>query len=136
MATCHPDRPVLARDLCNTCYRRARRTEPEYKEREREYSREWQRQKRTEWTSRDRLLRVLRRYGLTFETYSDWVLLQEGRCAACNSATSDLEIDHCHARGLRHVRGLLCHNCNSALGHARDDADRLRALIGYLESTA
>jgi hypothetical protein len=31
---------------------------------------------------------------------------------------------------------LLCHNCNSALGHAKDDQARLRALIVYLATAS
>jgi hypothetical protein len=30
------------------------------------------------------------------------------------------------------TRGLLCNDCNLALGHAHDDPARLRALIVYL----
>jgi hypothetical protein len=63
------------------------------------------------------------------------VIAQWGQCAVCEVATPDLEVDHCHERGRHHVRGLLCHNCNSALGHAKDDVERLRALIDYLLRT-
>ena len=132
MATCHPDKRELARGLCNTCYRREWRSDPEHREAERSYSREWQRRKAEQWTSYDRFLRILKRYGLTFDDYTKLVISQTGRCAACKVADPDLEIDHCHTRGPRHVRGLLCHNCNSALGHAKDDVERLRALIRYL----
>lgn len=130
MATCHPDRPVMAHDLCNSCYRREWRNEN--REYERTYQREYQRKRNSQKTPRDRFLRVLRRYGLSFDDYSALLISQSGLCAACGLANPDLEVDHCHVRGFRHVRGLLCHNCNSALGHAKDDVERLRALIGYL----
>lgn len=61
------------------------------------------------------------------------------RCEACG-ATHRLTVDHDHqcCSGSEScgqcVRGLLCNNCNSTLGHAKDDLSRLKALILYLES--
>lgn len=64
---------------------------------------------------------------------------QRGCCAACgnpfeNKASgdgrSDWFIDHDHATG--RVRGLLHHQCNTALGMARDDPEELFAWASYL----
>lgn len=75
---------------------------------------------------------MLRRYGLTEDDYDRMLEQQCSNCAACQKASGlRLQVDHCHETG--RVRGLLCGNCNSALGHAKDDIDRLRALIAYLE---
>jgi len=41
-----------------------------------------------------------------------------------------LVVDHCHEGG--QVRGLLCHNCNRALGLLKDDVDTLQKAIDYL----
>lgn len=133
-APCHPDKPVFSNDLCSTCYRQQWRAAN--REQERSYSRTYQRKRSATLTPRQKFERTIRKYGLTFDDYSNLVIAQTGLCAACCVATPDLEIDHCHARGPQTVRGLLCRNCNSALGHARDDAARLRALITYLEATA
>lgn len=51
-------------------------------------------------------------------------------CEVCND-NSRITFDHCHQHG--HFRGWLCMHCNAALGHVRDDSDRLRKLIVYLE---
>jgi len=40
-------------------------------------------------------------------------------------------IDHCHSSGK--VRGLLCHNCNVMIGHARDNVSILETAIEYLK---
>ena len=44
---------------------------------------------------------------------------------------SKLVVDHCHATGK--VRGLLCHNCNRALGLLKDKISVLKNAIQYLE---
>lgn len=73
-------------------------------------------------------------YNLTSAQISE---LPQG-CGVCGSTTR-LNIDHDHACCDRPgscgecVRGVLCGNCNSTLGHAKDDIDRLRGLIAYLE---
>jgi hypothetical protein len=54
---------------------------------------------------------------------------QGGTCAVCPGEAQ--HVDHDHETGL--VRGILCFNCNQALGIARDVPKTLRALAAYLE---
>lgn len=76
-----------------------------------------------------------RTYGMTASDVEALLAEQGGKCAACG--TSEVKsrkgwhIDHCHSSGK--VRGILCHNCNSSLGHAKDSIHVLRSLISYLE---
>lgn len=71
-------------------------------------------------------------YGLTHEAYTDLVNSQDGKCAICKIEPGEIRfhIDHCHTTG--EVRGILCINCNRALGCFRDDTDLLSAAISYL----
>lgn len=79
-----------------------------------------------------------RYYGLTLDKYNRMLLEQNGGCAICgekqNSKHSKrLFVDHNHTT--RKVRGLLCHLCNIGIGGFKDDANRLRLAISYLEKT-
>jgi hypothetical protein len=54
-------------------------------------------------------------------------------CEACGKKgerTGEMHVDHCHDTGA--VRGVLCFNCNAALGHVNDSIERLQSLIRYL----
>jgi hypothetical protein len=98
----------------------------------------------------------LRRFGLTPEQFEEMLRAQDFKCAVCRAdkvgnkrsgkgAKPRLDtpwpttaqdgdftwhIDHDHLTGK--VRGLLCHHCNAALGHVKDDPAILAALIKYL----
>lgn len=71
-------------------------------------------------------------YGLTPEQHEEMVSAQRGKCAICGQAPSHrLHVDHDHTTGA--VRKLLCRPCNYALGNAKDDPTRLRAMADYLD---
>ena len=78
-----------------------------------------------------------RRYGLSEKEFNDLVSLQNGLCAnqGCrikltSSGSSRLHIDHDHVS--KKVRGLLCNNCNTALGLLHENKDKLLGLASYL----
>lgn len=78
-----------------------------------------------------------RRYGITIEQRDAMLVSQGGKCACCGTDTPNNKrgvwtVDHDHKT--KKVRGILCHNCNLALGHARDSRDVLRSLIAYLDT--
>lgn len=86
-----------------------------------------------------RSFRLKRKYGITLEDYDKMLADQNGACKTCGSKelsnTSDkyFAIDHCHKTGK--VRGLLCSQCNSALGLVKDNIETLENLIKYLKDS-
>lgn len=85
----------------------------------------------------------LRRLGMSIQTYLDLLQWQSDLCGICGSAetaktptgeVSRLSVDHDHSTGL--IRGVICRACNNALGNAKDDPARLRAMADYLEEHA
>ncbi|MFI6060209.1 endonuclease VII domain-containing protein [Streptomyces sp. NPDC051286] len=74
-----------------------------------------------------------RQYGMTEAERDEMISSQMGICTICLAAPA-VHVDHCHETG--RVRGVLCFNCNSAIGKMGDDPDTLRRAIAYLEGNA
>lgn len=75
------------------------------------------------------------KYGISFSDHARMFDKQNGKCAICGIDESDapratLFVDHDHTTGL--VRGLLCHHCNSGIGHFMDNPLWLSNAILYL----
>lgn len=73
-----------------------------------------------------------KKYGLNESQYTTLLRFQNGGCAICggDSGNKRLAVDHEHTTGI--VRGLLCANCNSMLGHAKDNRFTLIQASLYL----
>jgi hypothetical protein len=75
------------------------------------------------------------KYGITVADYNSMFEKQGGCCAICgvhqDNTFKRFCVDHNHETG--QVRGLLCHNCNSALGNFMDSVDNLNNAISYLK---
>jgi hypothetical protein len=83
----------------------------------------------------NRLSEIGLKYGMTLKEHRTLWVAQGGVCAICQGSESRvgvelLAIDHCHTTGK--VRGLLCSNCNRALGLLKDSPGVLRAAAEYL----
>lgn len=82
----------------------------------------------------------MRIFGLKEAEHAALLARQRGGCAICGQSETtpanhgrgprSLAVDHDHRTG--RVRGLLCANCNKALGCMADDPDRLLAAANYL----
>jgi hypothetical protein len=57
---------------------------------------------------------------------------QEGRCGICRELFDDDHPARIDRTADGTVRGLLCPRCRAGLSTFRDDADRVRAAVGYL----
>jgi hypothetical protein len=89
--------------------------------------------------------RQVAHFGMDAASWERLLASQGGRCAVCRTdepgRTWHTDHDHecCPASRNtcgRCVRGILCSDCNTAIGLMRDDSDRLRAAASYLESHA
>lgn len=74
-----------------------------------------------------------RRFGITLEVYTDMLTAQNHKCKICKQeeTKTKLVVDHDHTSGK--IRGLLCQNCNRALGMIKDSTLILKNMIEYLE---
>lgn len=75
--------------------------------------------------------RAKMRYGVTREQVEAQRQTQGGLCALCRKRPAT-HIDHDHATG--QFRGLLCLQCNSALGVLGDNAEGLSRALAYVSS--
>lgn len=79
-------------------------------------------------------------YGIGLTEVKQLEEKQKGCCAICGGESFKMHpgikqilcLDHCHISG--NVRGLLCHNCNRALGLFKDSKETLSKALEYLES--
>lgn len=81
-------------------------------------------------------------YGITRTQYEEIDKKQNNVCAICLKPESiydkrknrirTLSVDHCHLTNK--IRGLLCGNCNRALGLFKDCPERLKKALIYLQA--
>jgi len=85
--------------------------------------------------------RQVREFGLTFDEYNKKVILQNNLCKICGRAETAkrngiilaLSIDHDHRFTKKHIRDLLCQQCNSALGGFKESIETMENAIEYLK---
>jgi len=115
---------------CRACHREQRRIDyPRHRDREKN------------WNLRTK-------YGIGKDEYNVILEAQGGTCKICNKVGHirkkgsrkgkagtpiPLGVDHNHETG--QIRGLLCLNCNTGIGHFKDDVDLIKKALKYLEET-
>jgi len=77
-------------------------------------------------------------YGIGLPEYNRLFEQQNGKCAICGQSAEEkhmgrkknLCVDHCHDKDT--IRGLLCDQCNRAMGLFQDDPEILNSALEYL----
>jgi len=88
-------------------------------------------------SEKQRWVVVKSRYGITRDEYYQLYASQNGRCAICRRDESAISrgtffcIDHDHKGG--QVRGLLCTECNLAVGYLESTGASVASVSAYLE---
>ena len=140
------DIPQPVRDLVNAAKRAKRAGHPvtsDMREAVREYQRLWLRQtpkyrllEKKHWRHANPLRaqehHLRHCFGITAGQYGALFAAQGGVCAICGRPPvgKRLAVDHNHETGA--VRGLLCSNCNRALGLLQDDESVVASAARYL----
>lgn len=72
---------------------------------------------------------------MTIEKYNEILESQNHKCAVCNKPSSffkkALGVDHNHITGK--YRGILCDNCNRALGYLKESEEIIINLLNYVK---
>ena len=111
---------------CNECVRESNR----------EQKKNMEPSKKKEYGRRNKLKQS---YGITLEQYNEMLVAQNHKCAICGKDEAEVHInrlyvDHCHTTGK--VRGLLCHQCNFAIGLLGDSVNNALNAAAYLAKEA
>jgi hypothetical protein len=94
------------------------------------------------YRSQQALYRRARRRGLTVEQLQALEIAQGSLCAICgqpetalgaHGKVKSLAVDHDHETG--RIRGLLCNNCNRAIGLLGDSVELLLKAVEYLKGS-
>jgi len=86
---------------------------------------------------RYKLKYIERNYSISSEDYLEIKEKQGNKCAICGLdertvRNKELAVDHCHTSNK--VRGLLCSQCNRALGLFQDSTEILEKALNYLKN--
>lgn len=100
---------------------------------------EYMKEYKSSFPDRDKNSHLQRKFGISLTDYIQMAVERGNKCDICGQPETQmrggkvkaLAVDHDHKTGA--VRGLLCCDCNQALGKLGDSVDRLKAAIAYLD---
>lgn len=116
--------------ICRTCEAEKPLNKDHY------YFRSDSQQFRTECKECWKEAQLVQRLGVDYSFYHQQLKTQGHRCGICrckleSSRYTKFAVDHCHKTGA--VRGLLCTQCNTALGLFKESPRRLESALRYLQ---
>lgn len=131
---------LIEKPITDYSFKRPKNRKPGYQPRCKSCSLEdtkiWREQQTTE---RLKDLYYKRNYGMSLEEFNFLLESQHCKCKLCyreltidGLGPSRVVVDHCHKNG--HVRGLLCNECNRALGYFHDNIQALENAVDYLRN--
>lgn len=88
-------------------------------------------QQQKEWYLKNQDKRLKKLYGISLVEYNFILKKQNNSCAICGRKDRKLCLDHDHTTNK--VRGLLCHQCNHAIGLLGENIRSLNKAINYIE---
>ena len=124
-------------------YRKNPESSREYSRRYRESHPEKMARINKDWVAknpdRSRNNKLRHMFGITFGQYAELLAAQNGKCVVCGRDQNDLrralEVDHDHLKSkgdAGYIRGLLCGNCNMAIGLIHDNSAIAFNIFEYL----
>lgn len=116
---------------------------PHCKSCDNEKRRKWRKNNPVKQQQSNRSRQLLKRYGMTLQEYETLFEKQGCKCGICGTSENysgntgprkewSFSVDHCHETGV--IRGLLCNDCNRALGLFKDDKNLLAKAIAWLDT--
>jgi len=84
-------------------------------------------------TLKHRAYKLKSRYNITLQDFDNLLEKQAASCGVCFTPfepSAVKNVDHCHTTGK--VRGIVCTNCNLALGHLKDFPEVAESAANYL----
>ena len=104
-----------------------------HKEQRNEYHKDWSIKNKNKLIINNQIRHFRNNYNITLEQRNKMIIDRNNRCDICGNFfknSLDTHIDHDHNTGK--IRGLLCFNCNHALGKFKDNITILINAINYL----
>jgi hypothetical protein len=122
----------VAKDIKKRIYDKEYHNRPEVKARQKQYRKDRKEQIRAYKKEYNKKYGRKRRYNLNEQEFIEMLSRQNNRCAICSVSLECKKVCLDHNHETKRIRGLLCHNCNVALGLFKDNLLIIESAIKYM----